>query len=201
MAKSQLDPTPQPDGILRRLRRYFRDQKGIAAMEFALVAPIMIGLYFMLNETVSGLRAASKTTMVARVMADLASRPANLTDAELTDIFNSAKPILSPFSTLPGSYRISSIRFDNTGKGYVDWSKVSGSGALGSAHARCTPITVPADLTRPNQSTILAEALVEYKPVVGQNIIKEAIYLRDKLYMVPRVAINVTLNGVVNVCP
>ena len=80
-----------------RIKTFMGDQSGVAAIEFVLLVPIMLGLYFMLNETSNGLRAARKTTMVARIMADLATRPSNLSDADKNDIFASATPILSPF--------------------------------------------------------------------------------------------------------
>jgi Flp pilus assembly protein TadG len=195
----------QQQGILRRFKS---DQKGIAAMEFALIVPIMIGLYFMLSETANGLRASRKVTMVSRVMADLASRPATLTDADRNDMFASAGPILAPFSATTGSFRVSSIRFDADGKGFVDWSEVQGSG-VGPKFTRCTPtevrpsqpglpvITVPAGLKIPNTSVILAEAQVKYQPVVGYNI-TGVIDLSDKLYMRPRASDFVTRNGVTN---
>jgi Flp pilus assembly protein TadG len=195
-------------GVLRKLRRFKEHQGGIAAMEFALVAPIMIGMYFMLNETASGLRASRKVTMVTRVMADIASRPNTLTDADRNDIFAAAVPIMQPFAASNGAYRLTSIRFDATGKGFVDWSDVTGSG-LGGPIARCTPtesrptrpdltpITVPAGLKVPNTSIIMAEALVRYRPVIGWNITGN-INLQDKLYMSPRTAAFVTRNGVTN---
>jgi Flp pilus assembly protein TadG len=208
MTKTEPQHIPQPNGILRKLRRCRRDQKGMAAIEFALVVPIMIGMYFMLNETANGLRAARKTTMVARVMADLTTRPATISDGDRNDIFAAAAPIVSPFTSSPQSYRITSIRFDATGNGYVDWSEVSGSGGLGSAHARCTPtefrptrpdlipLVVPAGLKVPNTSVVLAEAMLTYKPIIGWNI-TGTIDLQDKLYMRPRTTDNVTRNGVV----
>jgi Flp pilus assembly protein TadG len=194
------------------LRRFSSDQKGIAAMEFALIVPIMVGLYFMLSETANGLRASRKVTMVSRVMADLASRPATLTDADRNDMFASAVPILSPFSATTGSFRVSSIRFDAAGNGFVDWSEVQGTG-IGPKLTRCTPtevrpgptslppITVPAGLKIPNTSVILAEAQVKYQPVVGYNI-TGVIDLNDKLYMRPRSSDFVTRNGITNLpCP
>ena len=119
------------------IKRFRQEQSGVAIIEFALILPIMVGLYFMLNETTNGMRAARKVTMVARVIADLSSRPVDISDAYRNDIFDSAKPILSPYDTSLAGYRISSIRFDGAGKGFVDWSEVNGTGF--TAHVRCTP--------------------------------------------------------------
>ncbi len=135
-------------GLAPRLRRFGRDRRGAAAVEFVLIVPILIGMYFMLNETANGMRAARKTTMVARVMADLATRKADLTDADRTNIFAAAQPIVSPFGSAPQGYRLTSIRFDANGNGYVHWSEVSGTN-IGSAYAVCTPAQASARSASP----------------------------------------------------
>jgi Flp pilus assembly protein TadG len=189
-------------GCLIRMKSFMREQKGVAAIEFALVVPIMISLYFMLNETANGMRAARKVTMVSRVMADLSSRSADLTNSGKDDIFAAAVPLMKPFTTTGAGFRITSIRFDTTGKGFVDWSESNGSGL--PAYTRCastqptdgsTPLSIPAGLSVASTSLILAEANVKYKPIVGWNI-TGTINLADKLYMRPRVADFVTRNGV-----
>ena len=194
--------TGQPragDGRQALMRRFGRDRSGVAAVEFVLIVPILIGMYFMLNETASGMRAARKTTMVVRVMADLATRKTDLTDADRNNIFAAAQPIISPFGSAPQGYRLTSIRFDAAGKGYVQWSEVTGSG-IGSPYASCTPtqgtgaISVPDGLKVANTSVVLAEAVVKYKPVIGWNITGE-IDLKDQLYMRPRTSDFVSRNG------
>jgi Flp pilus assembly protein TadG len=191
-------------GILIWLNRFRRDQKGVAAIEFALIVPVLIGFYLMLNETANGMRASRKVTMVSRVMADLATRPSDLTTAMQNDIFASASPIMNPFTVSQMGMRLTSIRFDAAGRGTVDWSLSRGPG-LG-AYARCTStdsvagvagITIPTALRTPNTSLVLAEATLPYKPVVGE-LITGDINLRDRLYMRPRISDFVTLNGTVN---
>jgi Flp pilus assembly protein TadG len=195
-------------GCLISMKRLLRDQKGIAAMEFALVVPILISLYFMMNETANGMRAARKVTIVSRVMADLTSRSADVTDAQRNDIFSAAVPLMSPFAITGSGFRLTSIRFDKDNKGFVDWSESSGNGL--PPLARCKPtdgpnaatnLSVPTGLKTASTSLILAEANVKYKPVVGWNI-TGTIDLGDKLYMRPRVSDFVTRNGATQAnCP
>jgi Flp pilus assembly protein TadG len=194
-----MNRTPGQGRTMRRIRAFAQDRRGAAAIEFALIVPILVGMYFMLNETASGMRAARKTTMVARVMADLATRRTDIGNADRDNIFASAGPIVSPFGSAPQAYRLTSIRFDTNGNGYVHWSEVKGTG-LGGPYAACTPaqgagsITVPAGLKVPNSSVVLAEALLKYKPVIGWNITGE-IDLKDQLYMRPRTTDFVSRNG------
>jgi Flp pilus assembly protein TadG len=198
-------------GLLATLTKFRHAQTGVAAMEFALVVPIMFGLYFMINETANGLRASRKVTMVSRVMADLASQSATVDNTYMNDVFASAGPILNPFDVSKASMRVTSIRFDATGKGYVDWSNISGSGVIIAAHQRCTPtevrspqlpglptapITVPAGLKIANTSLIYAETYYSYRPVIGWAISGE-IEMKQELYMRPRTTEFVTRTGAV----
>ncbi|MFM9975420.1 MAG: TadE/TadG family type IV pilus assembly protein [Beijerinckiaceae bacterium] len=208
----EMDRSARSSGLFGSIRALARDNKGVAAIEFAFIVPIMFSFYFMLNETANGMRASRKVTMVARIMADLSSRPANVSDAELNDIFSAGTPIMAPFDTSTGGYRITSIRFNGAVPpvGYVDWSRVSGTGF--SEHPRCTPsqtvpgnplppIAIPTGLQTANTSLILAEVAIPYTPSVGWNI-TGVINLRDQLYMRPRNSAFVTRNGVTNAaCP
>jgi Flp pilus assembly protein TadG len=192
-------------GVMRAIRRFRKDHKGVAAIEFALIAPILIGLYIMLNETASGLRAARKVTMASRVMSDLVSQVPEVNNAYRDDVFASITPIMQPFTGSLASIRLTSIRFDALGRGYVDWSEAQGPGL--TAHARCKPaqtpivpnpglgqIAVPAGLMVPNSSVVLAEVQFAYTPVIGYNI-TGTINLQDQLYTRPRAGTHVTRTG------
>jgi Flp pilus assembly protein TadG len=182
-------------GILRRIRRFRSETAGVAAMEFALIAPIMIGLYVMLNETANGLRASRKVTMVARVASDLITQATDVNTTYRDDVFDAIAPIMSPFTGSLTSVRITSIRFPVDGKGYVDWSESRGSDL--PAHARCKPteilsppsglgqVVVPNGLKIANTSVVLAEVQFAYTPVLGYKI-TGTINLADQLYTRPR---------------
>jgi Flp pilus assembly protein TadG len=204
--------TPTGTGILRRIRAFRRDNHGVAAIEFALIAPIMIGLYVMLNETASGLRAARKVTMAARVTSDLVTQLTNVANTDRDDVFASVTPVMQPFNATLASIRITSVRFDANAKGYVDWSEAQGTGLV--AHVRCKTtddlpggpnplgvIAVPAGLKVANSSVVLSEITFAYTPVLGYNI-TGTIQLADQLYTRPRSGTHVTRTGSpTTVCP
>jgi Flp pilus assembly protein TadG len=191
-------------GVLRAINRFRMDARGVAAIEFALIAPIMIGLYIMLNETSSALRAARKVTMASRIASDLTTQLTNVADSDRDDVFASVTPIMSPYPGTNASIRVTSIRFNAAGNGYVDWSEAQGA-AL-TAHTRCKPtevqsppsglgqIVVPAGLKVANTSIVLAEVIYAYTPSLGYNI-TGTINLTDQLYTRPRAGTHVTRTG------
>lgn len=183
-------------GILRAIRRFRRDNRGIAAIEFAIILPLMIAMYIGTWELVNAQRAARKVTILSRALADLSSQYSDINNATRDDIFNAAKAVLAPFPSTNAGMVVTSIRFDATGKAFVDWSEAKGSGV--SAYARCgTPPAIPNDLRLPNTSVILAEARFDYVAIVKMTA-NGTITLKDQLFMRPRIADFVTRNGVSN---
>lgn len=82
-----------------------RDEKGIAAVEFALILPAMLALYFGEVEVSRLAGASQKVNQVADMLADLTARKltggdlpgqAAITDTDLVDIFKAAQMIIAP---------------------------------------------------------------------------------------------------------
>ncbi|MBP8248028.1 MAG: pilus assembly protein, partial [Phenylobacterium sp.] len=73
--------------IARWLRRFRDDREGVSAVEFALIAPIMILFYFGMAEICQGFMAQKRTQHVASTIADLVAQRETISTATLTDIF------------------------------------------------------------------------------------------------------------------
>ncbi len=93
------------------LLRLRRDEKGVAAVEFALILPLMITLYLGSSEVTQGVLASRKLAIVARTLADItaqqpnaispecaASAQAGVCDATMTTVYSAAQQIMAPFS-------------------------------------------------------------------------------------------------------
>jgi len=111
------------------MRRFLRDHRGVAAIEFALVAPILICAYLGMAEVTLGLMASRQTSHLAATVGDLASQSDNLTAANLTDLWTIGASMLQPFSTGTAlKIRLSEVYMDpNTSKATVQWSKNNGN--------------------------------------------------------------------------
>ena len=66
-----------------RLRGLWTDRSGLAAVEFAMVFPIMVALYFGVVEISSAISVDRKATQVARTLSDLTSQSQTVADADL----------------------------------------------------------------------------------------------------------------------
>lgn len=173
-----------------RVRRARDDERGISAIEFALIVPIMITLYMGVVELSHALTVDRRVTSVASVTADLVAQAEELTDADITDIFNAATSVMQPYSATPLSIVVTSVVADENNATTVAWSRALN----GTAHPKDSAFTVPTGLTQPFSSVIVAEVSYTYTPVLGE-FITGSINLTDTFYLRPRRTMAVCLNG------
>ena len=142
---------------LSLFRRLARDERGISAVEFALLAPVLIAFYLGLSEFCQGYMAQKRMGHVASAVADLVAQEESVNTTTLSDIFSISALIMKPFPTAPLKQRVSSVtRTGNQTK--VDWSRGSGM----TARAVNSTVTLPTDLLSDGQSVIMTEATYDY---------------------------------------
>jgi Flp pilus assembly protein TadG len=168
------------------LSRFRRDQCGLAGVEFALLAPVMILLYYGLVELTLGMMAERRASHAASVVADLVSQSASTTSSEMTDIFSVGVAILRPFPSAPLRMRVSSIK-NNSNVNTVVWSRGYGQ----SGRTAGSSATLPAGLLASGESIIMAEVTYTYDSPVHQ-VLPNAKVFSDTFYLRPRKSVEVT---------
>ena len=79
----------------RKLSKNFRDdERGIAAIEFAIIAPVMIGMYFGLAEIASAISVDRRISHGTNVAGDLATQQAEIRDDEIEEILAAALRVM-----------------------------------------------------------------------------------------------------------
>lgn len=168
-------------GLLSGLRR---DDRASAAVEFAVIVPIMLVLFFGTVEFSSGVAVDRKITLVARTLSDLTSQSTAVTDTDLANYTITAKAIMTPYDSSLLNSRVSELYVDPaTLVAKVKWSK--GGGAL-TAHPLNTVITIPTALKIGGTYLIYAEADYTYKPAVGYVMAPAGVKLTDFTFTRPR---------------
>ncbi|MBX9616891.1 MAG: pilus assembly protein [Caulobacteraceae bacterium] len=165
-----------PERILSRFRR---DTRGVAAVEFALIAPVLVALYIGLAEFCQAYMADQRTGHLTSQIADIVARSDVVTRDELADVFAIGDILMTPFPTAPLAVRITSITRGTDGVARVDWSR--GDGMV----ARTGTVTVPVGLITNGQSLIMSEATYDYTSPVndllpGTTRFSHTFYLRPR---------------------
>lgn len=162
------------------LRRFARDARGVSAVEFALIAPVLIGLYLGLAEFCQAYMAQKRTAHLTSQIADIVAQSDVVTRDGLTDVFAIGSLILTPFPTAPLTLRVSSVTRGTDGVARVDWSRGQGM------TARSGVVTLPANLIANGQSIIMSEAVYDYLSPLdtllpGTTRFSQTFYLRPRL--------------------
>lgn len=167
-------------GFLGRLARFGRDERGVSAVEFALIAPVVITIYFGLVEFCQAYMAQKRMSHATSQVADMVAQAPDITRDEIDDVFAIGGLILSPFSAANFSQRVTSITRDAGGVARVAWSRGAGMTPLSGVQ------TVPAGLIANGETIIMSESSFRYvspirKLLPGTTTFTARHYLRPRV--------------------
>lgn len=169
--------------------RLVPDTRGLAAVEFALIVPLMLVMFFGTVEISSGVAVDRKVSMVAQTLADLTSRYTSVTSTDMSNFRAIAAAMMTPYSSTPLKATITQVYIDpSTGVARAQWSQGDYPRSLGST------VAVPAGLISKNSSgaivanqyLIFSEISYVYVPAVGYVMGTAGVKLSDQTYTRPR---------------
>lgn len=175
--------------LLRRLTHFKRAKRGMAATEFALLAPIMITLLLGSVEVIHMFDTASRVQNSAASLADLVARDTEISDSEIKGLWDALDLLMYPQGATSMRARLTCVSIDDASVASVVWSE----GRNMSAHSSGSTISLPAGIGQPNTSVIFAEAEVDYESplhflVPGSFTLARSTYRRSRLVdPIPRV--------------
>ena len=132
-----------------------RDQRGAAAVEFALMLPILVTLQLASVELVRTFEAQRRIAHVAAAMADVISQGRTTTTADLTDAMAAGQVLIDPLPPGNMGLRISSLTADSRGVVTTDWTTNSNWTLTGAPAA-------PTGYLAAGESAIVADVSYDY---------------------------------------
>jgi Flp pilus assembly protein TadG len=191
------------------------DRRGVAAIEFAMIVPIMLVLFCGTVEFSSAVATDRKITIAARALSDLTSQslanPSTLVNADLTNIFTASIAILYPYPATPVKAQLWEIYVDSNKKAVIQWSESAtvGSGATQATIGPPPPLSVagtvvtslvPAALLVPQTYLIYSRIDYTYTPIIGYGWMT-SIPLSDVEFTRPRLGVCILFNSIPAGCP
>ncbi len=161
--------------------RFVFDRRGVSAIEFALLLPMMLTLYIGSAELSTGISANRKVTLAAHTIADLASEYTDITNAEMSNLLAAAPTIMAPYPAADVQATVSEIAVDAQGAATVVWSDTLNGTALTVGQS----VTVPPALAVPNTYLILGQVQYTYNPAYG-SYLTGTLNLSDQSFVHPR---------------
>jgi Flp pilus assembly protein TadG len=173
--------------LIQRLASFARDRRGISAVEFAMLLPLMVTMYLGVVEVSKGVAIDRKVTLTTRTMADLASRVTSINNSDMTSLLNASAAVIAPYQSSPLKIVLSAVNVDANGNATIAWSDTLG----GSKRSVGSAVTLPAVLSVPNTQLIWSEVSYLYNPTFGY-VLTGDLNLSDQIYMRPRLSESIT---------
>jgi len=166
--------------LLGHIARIARDRRGVSAVEFALLAPLMVGLYLGCAEISDGVGADRKVSLATAAVANLAAQVTTISSNDMNNILDASSSVIYPYAASKLKITLSCLNIDANKNVRVKWSVTRNGTALTGS------VTLDAALLVPNTQLIYSQVSYDYKPTIGYTI-TGTLTLSDKMYMMPRI--------------
>ena len=178
------------------MRRFRKAEGGAAAVEFAMLLPILITLFFGVVETTLALVCQADVSAMGSTAADLISQVNSASSSDLSNVYAAAGTLLYPYYSGGASgkptIRITSVNYDSTSGspttgGKVAWTCTqAGTGTLTPASRSVgSTVTFSQPLMTTNGSVIMAEIAYSYASATTR-VIAGPINMTNSFYTKPR---------------
>ncbi len=184
--------------MLNRLRKLRRDNRGVAAIEFALMLPMLLALLIGCLEVTFKIWSTQKAEKLAVTLSDVIAQSTAVTGGDLQSLIGAVDKIMDPFpfGDDEGKIIISSLYVpqDET-EATVNWQCSYPAGGL-SANSRLggkgATANLPTGFTLAEKdNVIVTEIFYRYQPIAPGLMFDEAIVYRRAMFK-PRLALLVT---------
>ena len=174
--------------MLTSIRNFCRETRGLAAVEFGLIAPLLVTILLGSVETSNAVACDQKVQSMASATSDLVAQATSVSTSDVNDIFSAVNTVLYPYATSNVTIVVTSIVNDpnHPGNYIVAWSQAQN----GTPHAVGATIAVPTGLVTTGGSVIYSEVTYAYSsPVSG--VITGVIHMSSNFYSKPRASAQV----------
>jgi Flp pilus assembly protein TadG len=158
----QMNAKPHAFSFGRLPGQFARDRRGAAAIEFAIVLPVMMAIAFSATEFCNAVAIERKLTTTARAISDIVAQGTAVSDAEMANVLKAGKTLLQPYPDSKLRLRVTAVNIDAQSKATVAWGDAS---PPGDARAKNSTVTIPPDLLIPNTQVIWGEVAYDFTAV------------------------------------
>lgn len=153
------------------IRSILRDRRGVAAVEFAFIAPMLLCAYFISMEASQGLEVNRKVARIGSTVADLITQQQSVRKADVKAMMDIGEAAVQPYNRSDPTLEVTAIQFgtESTPVARVLWSmKLNDQGNPVAVVAANTEVNDPKLLTlrSPGAFFIRVSSNLSYQPVI-----------------------------------
>ena len=149
--------------MISRLRtllfRWKAEENALAAIEAAMIFPIMLVLLVGVFDAGNAILANQKTIRASQVVADLVTRQNTVTDADISEAIEAGKLAFEPLDSSSYGVDIVSIRFDEDANSEIVWRETQNMPPVPD------PLGDVAALEAADEGVVMVSVVYDYEPL------------------------------------
>lgn len=172
-------------------KRFGAARGGIAAVEFAMILPVMCVMYLGGFEVMEEIAVKRQVALTASTVASIVTQYSSISaSVTMPQILAAANAVMTPYGSANAIVTVSCVTIDSTGKATISWSQSMN----GTPRTVGSTVSLPAALDVKNTTVVWGETSYSYKPVVDYMTLgTESLY--SSIYMLPRQPGTITLTS------
>lgn len=180
---------------LRRLAGFRKDRRGVAAVEFAMIVPLMLMMFMGAVEFSQAITVDRRVSQVAGSTADLVARAKTISTSEMTGIMQVVEELIKPYDHTLLKMTVLNVAASPTDATdtKVCWAYSHNGGT--ASYSKNDPYSLPSGIVAAGDSVIVTEVRYAYEPLIFDYFIKSTRNLEEKFYLKPRLSSYVTYDG------
>lgn len=183
--------------MTRSLHQFARAREGVAIVEFGLMLPVLMTLFYGCIELTRYILIVQKTEKLAHTVADVTAQSKTVSIANLDQLMEAAGDIMEPFDTGENSRVLVNSVYRPPGNGSVatiNWRYQSGGDMAVTSHlgAVGSQPTMPGGFTfNPRENVIAVEVFYRFDPLLTADFFGTTTIYRSAFYK-PRLGLLTT---------
>jgi Flp pilus assembly protein TadG len=167
-------------------RRFLASTRGVAAVEFAIMLPILVTLFLASVDAARAIAIYTKVRSASYTLDAITNQYTTIQSADMSAILGATSVVLAPYSSSPVVVVISQIKVSSASSATVNWSATLNGTALTQNSTFTVPTNFASCASYPCY-LIYGQVSYTYAPLFLY-FTKSAITLSDSLYVTPRVS-------------
>jgi Flp pilus assembly protein TadG len=163
----------------RILRRFADSTRGVAAIEFAAILPVLAIIFLASFDGARALATYMKVRAATYALGSITNQYATIASTDMSSILGAVTVVMSPYNTGNTSVTVSQIKINGSGTASVEWSANQGGSVLTTAP------TLPSAMVVDSSYLIYAQVSNTFTPMFGF-FGSGGITFTDYLYVTPR---------------
>ena len=179
-------------GLLGRLAGC---RRGVAAVEFGMIVPIMFMLFVGAVEFSQAITVDRRVTQVASSTADLVARQTSVTTSTMDGYMQIISQLMTPYSSSLLKLTVLNVYATtaNPTNYLICWSYPYNGGT--GTYSNGGTYALPTGVVSGGTSVIVAEVQYNYQPLIFHYFIATTMPMNEKFYLKPRLSASVQLDS------